>query len=184
MWSDKEQCERCGATFSIRKPYTLQYTLAWTLAALIMFIPANMLPMMVVYTMGNDTRSTIMEGVTIFMQSGMYPVAFVIFIASFVIPVGKILCLLILVTQARSAKPKNLKLMTKLYSIVEVLGPWSMLDVFVVAIMAAVVNLGFISSVEAAGGITFFGLTVIFTMFASASFDVRLLWDKTDNNFE
>lgn len=184
MWSNTEQCERCGATFSIRKPYTLQYTMAWTIAALIMFIPANMLPMMVVYTMGSSAHSTIIEGVILFMQMGMYPIAVVIFIASFVIPVGKIVCLFILVFQAKSAKPKNLKLMTKLYSIVEFLGPWSMLDVFVVAIMAAVVNLGFISSIAAAGGITFFGLTVIFTMFASASFDIRLLWDKTENNFE
>lgn len=182
MWEDTQQCERCKATFSIRKPYTLQYTLAWTIAALIMFVPANFFPMMVIYTLGAGERSTILEGVTLFIQMGMYPIAIVIFIASFVIPLGKIFCLLLLVYYARRPKQSNLKILTKLYTVVEFLGPWSMLDVFVVAIMAAVVNLGFISSIQAASGITFFGLMVIFTMFASSSFDIRLLWDKYDNN--
>lgn len=162
----------------MRKPRSIEFTLAWTIAALMMFIPANSYPMMVFYTLGKPDASTILEGIAIFIDMGMLPVAVIIFIASFVVPLGKIMGLFTLIYNAKYTTKLTLKKQSKLYHLVEFLGPWSMLDVFVVAVMAAVVNLGFLTSIEAAPGITYFTLMVVFTMFAAESFDPRLLWDK------
>lgn len=188
MQSPEQHCSRCDTKFSIRKPRSLEFTLAWTIAALIMFIPANSYPMMVVYTLGKPDASTILEGIAIFIKMGMFPVAVVIFIASFIVPLGKIVGLFALMYNAKYNSQLTLKQQSKLYHLVEFLGPWSMLDVFVVSVMAAVVNLGFLTSIAAAPGITYFTLMVVFTMFAAESFDPRLLWDKpikdTENNVE
>ena len=178
MASAKQSCTRCGTDFHMRKTRSLEFTLAWTIAALVMFIPANTYPMMVFYTLGKPDASTILEGIAIFIQMGMLPVAVIIFIASFVVPLGKIIGLFTLMYNAKFDTKLTLKKQGNLYHLVEFLGPWSMLDVFVVAVMAAVVNLGFLTSIEAAPGITYFTLMVIFTMFAAESFDPRLLWDK------
>lgn len=175
---ETQRCTRCHAKFRSRKAKSLQWTLAWTIAAMIMFIPANVYPMMRFYTLGVQESSTILEGIMSFIKYGMYPIALIIFAASFIIPLGKIVGLGILMHHVRSPWAKNKVRKTKMYHFVEYLGPWSMLDVFVVTVMAAVVNLGFITTIEAASGITYFALTVIFTMFAAASFDPRLLWDK------
>ena len=173
-----QKCPRCHKTFTQRKPKSLQYTMAWTIAALIMLIPANLFPMMVYYKLGVGQASTIFEGIIQFIQSGMLPIALIIFVASFVIPLGKILALFYLMYNAKKSQKSALKQQSKLYHLVEYLGPWSMLDVFVVAVMAAVVKLGFITNIEAADGITYFTLMVVFTMFAAESFDPRLLWDN------
>lgn len=178
MHSKKQQCSRCSTWFTARKPRSLECTLAWTIAALVMFIPANTYPMMVFYTLGKPDASTILEGIAIFIQMGMFPVAVIIFIASFIVPLGKIMGLFTLMYNAKKNSQLTLKQQGKLYHLVEFLGPWSMLDVFVVSVMAAVVNLGFLTTIEAAPGITYFALMVIFTMFAAENFDPRLLWDK------
>jgi paraquat-inducible protein A len=149
MQSLKHICSRCGHKYAQRKPNSVQYTLAWTIAALTMFIPANIYPMMIFYTLGKPDASTILEGIAIFIQMGIYPVAIIIFIASFIIPLGKIFGLFVLMYHAKYQSSLSLKKQGKFYHVVEFLGPWSMLDVFVVAVMAAVVNLGFITSIEA-----------------------------------
>lgn len=178
----KQRCQRCHAQFYQRKPKSIEYTIAWTIAALIMFIPANLLPIMVFTQLGVDDASTILSGIGKFLELGMYPVAAIVFIASFIVPMGKIIGLVVLVLGAKKGKALTPAQRTKLYYIVEFLGPWSMLDVFVVAIMTAVVNLGFLTSITAGQGITYFMLMVIFTMFAAESFDTRLLWDKNNND--
>lgn len=178
MHTEKQTCSRCKTVFCARKPKSIEYTLAWTIAALVMFIPANIYPMMVFYTLGKPDASTILEGIAIFIQLGMLPVAIIIFIASFVVPLGKIIGLFTLMYNAKKPTKLTLKQQGKLYHVVEFLGPWSMLDVFVVAVMAAVVNLGFLTSIEVASGITYFTLMVVFTIFAAESFDPRLLWDN------
>lgn len=178
MFAEKQACSRCLTVFSARKPKSLEYTLAWTIAALVMFIPANVYPMMVFYTFGKAEASTILEGIAIFIQMGMLPVAIIIFIASFVVPLAKIMGLITLMYNTKKKTKLTLKQQGKLYHIVEFLGPWSMLDVFVVAVMTAVVNLGFLTSIEPAAGITYFTLMVVFTIFAAESFDPRLLWDN------
>jgi paraquat-inducible protein A len=183
---EHKHCVRCNAKFEQRKPKSIQYTLAWTIAALVMFIPANIYPMMIFYTLGRGDASTILEGIFIFLQMGMLPVALIIFIASFIVPLGKIIGLFVLMYNVHINSRIDLKKQSKLYHLVEFLGPWAMLDVFVVSVMAAVVNLGFITSIEVGAGITYFTLMVLFTMFAAESFDPRLLWDNqfkdTNNN--
>ena len=178
MTSEVGNCLRCHTQFTARIPKSIDYTLAWTIAALIMFIPANLFPMMVVYTLGNAEASTIMEGIILFIKFDMIPVAIVIFIASFIVPLSKIVVLFVLIFSVKRKNKLTLKQQTKLYHLVEFLGPWSMLDVFVVAVMAAVVDLGFLTSIEADVGIVYFTLMVIFTMFAAGNFDPRLMWDK------
>lgn len=176
--SQKITCQRCRHKFYGRKPRSLQVCLAWCLASIIMFIPANLLPIMTFATVAGSTESTVLEGVQALIQFGMYPVAIVVFVASFVVPIGKIIGLLVLVWGVkfhRNIKPKQ---RTQMFLLIEFLGPWSMLDVFVVTIMAATVSLGFLTYVEPGDGLTYFALMVIFTMFAAQSFDPRLIWDN------
>jgi len=179
LTDEKQQCSRCGQLYGARKAKSLQYTLAWTMASIVMFIPANIYPMMIFYKLGKSESSTILEGIATFIKLGLYPIAFIIFIASFIIPLGKICCLFLLMYNTTHQSFLPLTIQTKLYQLVELLGPWSMLDVFVVTVMVAIVNLGFITTIEAASGITYFTLMVIFTMFAAESFDPRLLWDNS-----
>ena len=175
------KCQRCLAHFHARKPNSVEYTMAWTIAAITMFIPANLTPIMVFTTLGSEEASTILSGIKAFIQLGMMPVALIVFIASFIIPLGKIIGLIVLIVNVKFNTKLTQKTQAKLYHIVEFLGPWSMLDVFVVAIMAGVVNLGFLTSIEAGAGVTYFALMVLFTMFAAESFDPRLIWDKKNN---
>ncbi|WDE05236.1 paraquat-inducible protein A [Thalassomonas viridans] len=177
-----QRCTCCQAKVSLRKYRSLEYTLAWTIAAVVAFIPANLYPIMIFTSLGNPEASTILSGIESFIQLGMYPVALVVFIASFIVPLGKMLGLLILIVTVKTGSKVDPKHRTQLYHLVEFLGPWSMLDVFVVALMAAVVNLGFITSIEAGPGASYFALMVIFTMFAAESFDPRLLWDNQNND--
>lgn len=181
MVKNRQRCVRCCGVFYQRKPHAMQYTFAWTLAAIIAFIPANAYPIMVFYQFGAKETSTILSGVGSLARNGMYPVALIVFIASFVVPISKIIGLIILMASVRFKSKFQLQQHTKLYRIVEFLGPWSMLDVFVVALMAGIVNLGFISSIEAGAGINYFIFMVVATMLAADSFDPRLLWDNKNN---
>lgn len=181
MVLNQQRCVRCCAQFYQRKPYSMQYTLAWTIAAIIAFIPANMYPIMVFYKFGAREASTILGGIGTLARDGMYPVALIVFIASFVVPLLKIIGLIILMASVALRSRFQLEQHTQLFRIVEFLGPWSMLDVFVVALMTGIVNLGFISSIEAGAGINYFIFMVIATMFAAQSFDPRLLWDNKNN---
>ncbi|TYK66547.1 paraquat-inducible protein A [Colwellia echini] len=176
--AEPQQCTRCHGHFYQRQHNSLQYTLAWNLAALIAFIPANLYPIMIVYRLGIPTDATILSGIGEFVDHGLYPIAVIIFTASIIVPLFKIVGLFVLVYKAYTGirlKPgKN----SNFYRALELLGPWSMLDVFVVALMVTVVELGFITSVGAGPAINYFTMTVIFTMLAANNFDPRLLWDK------
>ncbi len=174
----KIECVRCHGKFYQRKPYSLQYTLAWNFAALIAFIPANLYPIMVVYSLGIGDPSTILSGIGKFVDQGLYPIAVIIFTASIIVPLLKIIGLFLLVYRVHTGVRLRPDKHSKLYRVLEFLGPWSMLDVFVVALLVAVVELGFVTSVAAGPAINYFTLTVIFTMIAANSFDPRLLWDK------
>ena len=180
--AQKIQCVRCHGFFSQRNSHSLQYTLAWNIAALIAFIPANLYPIMIIYTLGFGAPSTIISGISQFIQHGLYPIAAIIFTASIIVPLLKILGLFVLVYRVHTGKRLRPDKHSKFYHVLEFLGPWSMLDVFVVALMVAVVELGFITSVSAGPAINYFTLTVIFTMIAANSFDPRLLWDKHHHN--
>lgn len=178
----KVQCVRCYGKFYQRKPYSLQYTLAWNLAALIAFIPANLYPIMIIYSLGIGDPSTILSGIGQFVDQGLYPIAVIIFTASIIVPLVKIIGLFLLVYRVYTGVRLRPEKHSKFYHALEFLGPWSMLDVFVVSLLVAVVELGFVASVEAGPAINYFTLTVIFTMIAANTFDPRLLWDKAHSS--
>jgi paraquat-inducible protein A len=173
-----QQCSRCHGNFNQRKRNSLQYTLAWNIAALLAFIPANLYPIMIVYRLGIPKEATILSGIGEFIDHGLYPIAVIIFSASIIVPLIKIIGLFVLTYRAYTGIRLKPDKHSRVYHILEFLGPWSMLDVFVVALMITVVELGFVTSVAAGPAINYFTLTVIFTMFAANSFDPRLLWDK------
>ncbi|MCP4990730.1 MAG: paraquat-inducible membrane protein A [Colwellia sp.] len=180
LTSQPQQCTRCHGRFYQRKPNSLQYTLAWNLAALLAFIPANLYPIMIVYQLGVGEEATILSGIGEFIDHGLYPIAVIIFTASIIVPLIKIVGLFVLVYKAHTGIGLKPDKHSKIYHVLEFLGPWSMLDVFVVALMVTVVELGFVTSVAAGPAINYFTITVIFTMFAANSFDPRLLWEKKE----
>jgi paraquat-inducible protein A len=170
-------CPRCGATLHPRKPNSITRTWALVLAAFIFYIPANLLPITKVTSLGAVQSDTIMSGVIYFIHSGMWPIALVIFIASVFVPLLKLFLLIFLAVsvQRRSAwRPKD---RTRLYRITEAIGRWSMTDIFVVTILVALVHLGALANIEAQAGAVFFAAVVVLTMLAAMSFDPRLIWD-------
>jgi len=173
-------CPRCGATLHQRKPNSLKRTWALVLAAAIFYIPANLLPVTIVTSLGKDQADTIMSGVIYFIGSGMWPIALVIFVASIMVPMLKLIILIVLLitVQRKSAwRPKD---RTRLYRITEAVGRWSMVDIYVVTILVALVNLGNLATIKAGPGAGFFAAVVVITIFAAMSFDPRLIWDAKE----
>ena len=175
------QCERCDAPLHYRKIHSLTRTWAYLLASLVFYIPANLLPVMNTTMLGSGADSTIMSGVLEFWQHGAWDIALIIFIASIAVPGIKFVALtLLLVTVQRNSQWAR-KERSKLYRFVELIGYWSMLDVIVVALVAALVKFQALGDIEPRVGILFFGLVVIFTMLSAMSFDPRLIWDTPQN---
>jgi paraquat-inducible protein A len=175
-------CPRCGATLHARKPNSLSRTWALVIAAFVFYLPANLLPMTHTTSLGHVQSDTIMSGVIYFVQSGSWPVALVIFVASIFVPLLKllILCFLLISVQRRSSwRPLD---RTRLYRLTEAIGRWSMLDVFVVTILVALVNLGALASIAAGPAAIYFAAVVVVTMFAAMAFDPRLIWDAMEND--
>jgi len=178
------RCPRCGATLHSRKPDSIARTWALVIAACIFYIPANVLPMTTVTSLGMVQSDTIMSGVIYFIQSGSWPIALVIFIASIFVPLVKlfILSYLLVSVQRRSHfRPKD---RTRLYLITEAVGRWSMLDIFVVTILVALVNLGALATIQAGPAALHFAAVVVITMVAAMSFDPRLIWDAKEKRHE
>ena len=178
------KCPRCGATLHSRKPDSLARTWALVIAACIFYIPANVLPMTTVTSLGMVQSDTIMSGVIYFVQSGSWPIALIIFIASVFVPLLKlgILGYLLVSVQLRSHyRPKD---RTRLYLITEAVGRWSMLDIFVVTILVALVNLGALATIQAGPAALHFAAVVVITMVAAMSFDPRLIWDAKEKRHE
>ncbi len=173
-------CERCGETAHHHKPKSVNATIAYSLTALIFFIPANLFPFMTVELYGNRNSSNIWQGVVSLIEDGSWPIGLVVFLASLVIPALKLIALFYLSFTARSYTSSRFK--TKLYHVIEAVGRWSMLDIFLLAVLVAIMKLGHFTSVEPEIGSLFFALVVIFTMLASASFDPQLLWKEENGN--
>lgn len=170
-----ERCPRCHARLHLRNPESLQRTVALTFAALILYLPANLLPMLRVESIKGTQENTIIGGVIQFWQDQDYPIAIIIFTASILIPIVKMVSILWLCLAARSGwSPRA---MTRLYRATEFVGRWSMVDVFVVAILVAVVQLGSAMSIHAGAAAVSFAAVVILTMVAAITFDPRLIWD-------
>ena len=176
------RCPRCNDILHRRKPKSLQRTWALVMTALAFYIPANVYPVMTVTSLGQKQSDTILSGVVFLLNHGMLPLAAILFIASIFVPLLKLLILifLLLSVQLRSRwRPHD---RTRLYRITEAIGRWSMVDVYVVTILVALVHLGNLASIQAEAGAVFFCAVVILTMFAAMSFDPRLIWDAAGAN--
>jgi paraquat-inducible protein A len=171
-------CPRCETPLEVRRRDSLSRTWALVIAASICYVPANLYPVMVFNQLGKSEGDTILSGVQVMFAMGWYPIGGLIFFASILVPLAKLLTLtgLLLSVQFRSRwRPRE---RTLLFRIVEYVGRWSMLDMFVVSLMVALVQLGGVASMEPGTGATFFAAVVILTLFAAMSFDPRLIWDR------
>jgi paraquat-inducible protein A len=175
-------CPRCGSTLHQRKPNSISRTWALVLAAFVFYIPANVLPITTVTSMGKAQADTIMSGVIYFVATGMWPIALVIFFASVFVPLLKLIILTYLLISVQRKSNWRRRDRTKLYRITEAVGRWSMVDIYVVTILVALVKLGSLASIEAGPGAVFFGAVVVTTIFAAMSFDPRLMWDSMEED--
>ena len=174
---DGEACDRCGTRLHARKPDSINRTWAYLIAAAILYLPANMLPVMITKSLLGTQQDTILSGVIYFWVSGAYGLAALIFIASFLVPLFKLSALILLtITAQRRSSWRQLE-RAKLYRMLEVIGRWSMLDVFVVALLAGLVRIHGFAEITAGVGIAAFGAVVVLTMLASLGSDPRLTWD-------
>jgi paraquat-inducible protein A len=171
------KCPRCGARLLLRKPNSISRTWALIIAAFIFYIPANVLPITTVVSFGKAQSDTIMSGVIYFIKTGMWPIALVIFVASICVPLLKLIILTLLLISVQRKSRWRLRDRTRLYRITELIGRWSMLDIYVVTILVALVNLGAVATITAGPGAVFFAAVVVITLFAAMTFDPRLIWD-------
>ena len=178
----QRHCTRCGVVAAVRRKHSLQWTLALLLTSFILYIPANLMPIMVTETLGSAYPSNIMAGVILLWSDGSYPVALVIFIASIMVPTLKMLAIGWLCWDAGGRGRRDSHKMHLIYEVVEFVGRWSMIDVFVIAVLSALVRMGQLMSVYPAWGAVLFALVVILTMIAAMTFDPRLTWDRVREN--
>ncbi|MFC1779775.1 paraquat-inducible protein A [Thermodesulfobacteriota bacterium] len=171
-------CPRCGEELHPRKPNSLLRTWALLIAAMVFYIPANVLPMTITSALGSVSADTIMSGVIYFMQHGSWEIALVIFTASVFVPFLKFGILMLSVQFKSIKRPKD---RTRLYRFTEAIGRWSMLDIYVVTILVALVKLGFLADIEAGPAAIYFAAVVVTTMIAAESFDPRLIWDVVED---
>jgi paraquat-inducible protein A len=180
--TDEQTCTRCGALVHARRPNSLTRTWALLITAAILYIPANLLPIMTINSLGQGDPSTIMAGVIQLVQHGMFPIAAVVFIASILVPTFKLVGIGLLLFSVQRHQPLSARQRIVMYRFIEFIGRWSMLDIFVIAILVAVVNFGRLASVEANLGAAAFASVVILTMLAAVTFDPRLIWDNTESD--
>ena len=180
--TDEQTCTRCGALVHARRPNSLMRTWALLITAAILYIPANLLPIMTVNSLGQGAPTTIMSGVTELVQHGMFPIAAVVFIASILVPTFKLVGIALLLFSVQRHQPLSARQRIIMYRFIEFIGRWSMLDIFVIAILVAVVNFGRLASIEANLGAVAFASVVILTMLAAVTFDPRLIWDNTESD--
>ena len=180
---NKEQrCTRCGAVLHRRNPDSLMRTWALLIAAALLYIPANLLPVMHTASLVGDEDDTIMSGVVYFWTSGDWPLAIIVFVASILVPMLKLSVLVLLTVTAQRHSTWRPQERTGLFRIVERIGRWSMLDIFVITLTVALVRFKSLAVITAGPGALAFGSVVILTMIASMQFDPRLIWDDVDHD--
>ena len=171
-------CQRCGAQVWVRRPHSLARSWALWFTALILYIPANLLPIMTVSSLGHGQPDTILSGVVTLVQLGMWPIALVVFVASIIVPSVKLLGIAMLLVSVQRQWDTSSHSRLSMYRFIEWIGRWSMLDIFVIALLVALVNLGHLATIEAGPGAVAFSGVVILTMFAALAFDPRLIGDR------
>ncbi|MGE0622887.1 MAG: paraquat-inducible protein A [Pseudomonadales bacterium] len=177
-------CDRCGSRLHERIPDSLQRTLALLIAAAVLYVPANLFPIMSTDQLGRTEESTIIGGVILLWNLGSYPVALVIFVASVLVPIGKILTVAALCWTIGRPSGVPARQRTTLYRITEFIGKWSMVDVFVVSVLVALIQITGIIVIRPGGAALAFAAVVVLTMLAAQSFDPRLIWDERDGEPE
>lgn len=175
--AQRGHCPRCGAELTEPPHTSIQVTWALVIAAAILYIPANSLPVLISTSLGSSQSDTIISGVAYLYQSGSWPLALIVLVASVIVPLGKIVALAYLLITVQLGSVKNNQDRTRLYRLVEFVGRWSMLDVFVDAFIVALVQLEPLMSVEPGSGVAVFMSVVVLTVFAARSFDPRLIWN-------
>jgi paraquat-inducible protein A len=171
------RCPRCGEGLAFRKPQGLQRAWAFLIAAAICYFPANVLPVLTTTTARGSESDTILQGVVLLWSPTGWPLALIVLIASIMIPSAKIVALAYLLVTVHRGSLKNHGQRIRLYRTLELIGRWSMVDVFVAAFTAALVQLRPLMSVAPAPGLLFFAAVVVLTMLAVEAFDPRLIWD-------
>ncbi len=173
-------CPRCGGRVHVRKPNSLATTSALLATAAFLYIPANLLPVMRMRTFFDIEDDTILSGVLTLIQEGEWPLALLVFVASIVVPLLKILALTWLLLSVYRGWGGNIRGRSKLFRLVEYIGRWSMLDVFAISLLVALVQISALATIQVGLGALAFGAVVVLTMLAAQSFDERLLWDTGD----
>jgi len=171
------RCARCGAGLASRRPNSIQRTWALAIAAAICYVPANILPVLTTQTLSSSRADTILSGVAALYTSGSWPLALIVLVASVMIPLGKLAALTYLLISVRRGSANGTRDRTRLYRMIELIGRWSMLDVFVVAFVVALIQFQPVMASQPGPGLPFFAAVVILTMLATTSFDPRLIWD-------
>jgi paraquat-inducible protein A len=182
-WSGRAAaCPRCGARIETRKPNSFARCWALVIAAAILYLPANLFPIMTVISFGKGAPDTILSGVEHLIRVGEWPLALLVFFASITVPVLKITGLSLLLVMTQRGSRWHLRDRTRLYRIIDAVGRWSMIDIFMLSILVALVRLGAIATVVPGIGAISFAAVVVLTMFAAMAFDPRLMWDRAGEN--
>ena len=176
----EQTCTRCGAALHVRKPNSIARSWALLIAAYVLIVPANVLPVMISGSLFGSETDTIMSGVVFLWIDGSWPLAVILFIASIAVPFSKLgaMTYLLVSVQRRSTMAPQQR--TKLYRVLEIVGRWSMIDIYVAALLTALVQFGGLMTIRAGPGAIAFGAVVVLTMFAAESFDPRLIWDPVE----
>jgi paraquat-inducible protein A len=171
-------CTRCGTTLHVRKPGSINRSLCLLIAAAMLYIPANVYPVMLITSLGSSQPFTIFAGIMELIHAGLWPLALLVFFASITIPLMKLILLAYMLWQTQRRKRAHLLAKTRVYRVVEFVGRWSMIDVFMISILVALVRFGQLTNIEASTGAPCFAAVVVLTMFAVHFFDPRLMWDR------
>ena len=177
-----DSCRRCGSLLRERRSQSWEHSLAWLIAGVILYIPSNVMPVIYVNGVGGGEESTILGGVLSFWREGAWDIALLIFTASVAVPATKFLALGVLLWTVRHGSKWALRQRTELYRLIEIIGYWSMLDVVVVALTAALLRFKALGTAEPRLGIVFFCGVVVTTMISARTFDPRLIWDAESRN--
>jgi paraquat-inducible protein A len=175
-------CPRCGTALHLRKPDSVSRTWAFLIASVVLYIPANVLPVMETSSLFGAQQDTIMSGVIYLWVSGSWPLALIVFIASVVVPLAKIAALAFLTASVQMRSRWEPQQRTRLYRVVELVGRWSMLDIYVIAVLVALVQLKAIATIQAGPAAMAFAAVVVMTMLAAMNFDPRLIWDPMESD--
>jgi len=170
-------CPRCGVTLHARKPASLARTWAFLIASMILYAPANFLPIMDTSSLFGTQSDTILSGVAFLWTSGSWVLAALVFFASIMVPLTKVIALAVLAASVQMRATWHPRTRTRLYRLIASAGRWSMLDIYVVTILVALVQISTLASIHVGPGAAAFGAVVVLTMFAAESFDPRLIWD-------